>query len=92
MQDEEFEWDDDKAEINWRKHKVSFDAARAAFDDLHRMEEPDDASDEERWQLTGDAGDKLLVVVYTERNGRFRIISARKADKNERSKYFEDNR
>lgn len=62
------------------------------FEDPDRIEEPDYDTGEERWCLTGRAGDNLLVVVYTERNGRFRIISARKAEKHDRSKYIEDGR
>jgi uncharacterized DUF497 family protein len=77
MQDDAFEWDDEKAHFNVQKHRITFEAAREAFDDPNRVEEPDDDMDEERWKLTGRAADKLLVVIYTERNGRFRIISAR---------------
>ena len=43
---------------------------------------------EERWILTGKARGRLLVVVYTVRFGRFRIISAREAEKDEQERYY----
>ncbi len=89
MQDGRFEWDDVKARSNLSKHDVSFEIARAVFDDPNRTEEPDDDPDEERWIATGMASEKCLVVVFTERNGRTRIISARKANVHEQSDYFE---
>ncbi len=88
MRDERFEFDDDKARSNWNKHHISFEEARAVFDDEARLEEPDDDPDEERWIATGLALDKCLVVVFVVRNGRTRIISARKANRHEQADYF----
>jgi uncharacterized protein len=87
MRDERFEWDDDKAESNLRKHKVSFGLARLVFDDPHSIDETDPDPDEERWQCIGMAANFLLLVVYVERGVRTRIISARPATSHEQAKY-----
>jgi uncharacterized protein len=88
MRDERFEWDDDKAAANIVKHKVSFDLARLVFDDVLATEQPDDdCSEEDRSKTTGYAMGLLLVVVSTERNGRTRIISARRATPHERKEF-----
>lgn len=86
-----FEWDSDKARINQIKHKVSFETATNVFFDENRIEKLDEehSDDEERWQVIGMVDD-ILFVVYTDREDRTRIISARKADKTERRKYYGD--
>ena len=83
------EWDDNKAEINKQKHNVHFEDAAQIFLDGNRVTEIDYShSDEEiRYVTIGRVG-KILFVVYTERGEAMRLISARKADKNERRKYF----
>ncbi len=92
MRDARFEWDDEKARTNRIRHRISFEEARAVFDDPDRIEIMDeDESDEERWIAIGLANDACIVVIFTERNQRTRIISARKADRHERSKYNEGN-
>jgi uncharacterized DUF497 family protein len=53
------------------------------------MEMLDDAAEEERWRLLGRAVAGILMVVYTERAGRIRIISARPAEKREREAYLD---
>ncbi len=88
MRDQWFEWDDDKAWINLEKHDVSFELARCVFDDPNLDERLDDDPDEERWAATGMAKDQVLVVIYVERAGRTRIISARRASKHEQARYF----
>jgi uncharacterized protein len=87
MRDNQFEWDDAKAAANVVKHKVSFDLARLVFDDPFAVEKPDDETDEERVKTTGLAMGNLLVVVSVERNGRTRIISARRATSHERKEF-----
>lgn len=89
MQSDEFEWDDAKAEANWRKHKVRFEHAAEACEDAYALIELDDSQDygEDRFILIGQAFGGVLTVVYTERNGRFRIISAREANDHERRNY-----
>ena len=87
MRDDRFEWDDEKAASNARKHGVTFDEAREAFDDPKGFEEPDDDPDEERWAIIGMTKAGLLYVVFTERGTRTRIISARGADRHEQDLY-----
>lgn len=89
MRDEDFEWDDEKSISNWRKHRVTFEEARRVFLDERRIEILDDDRDEERWLAIGLVVTTCLAVVFTERNQRTRIISARKADKNEQADYFQ---
>jgi uncharacterized DUF497 family protein len=85
-----FEWDRNKAKANLRKHRVSFDEAQTVFtDDLSiAIPDPDHSGDEERQIIIGMSyHHRLLVVIYTERSRRIRLISARKATRLEREKY-----
>jgi uncharacterized protein len=86
----EFEWDPAKAQANLRKHKVPFLIACEAFKDGNRLELPDfsDEYEEERWIVLGRVGRTILSVVFTERGERIRLISARRADPNERRAYW----
>ena len=91
-----FDWRNtaDKAARNLRDHGVSFDLATTVFDDPFAVERLDDREDygEERFIIIGmAAGNILLFVVYTERKGRIRIISARRATKREQDDYFQQN-
>ena len=89
MRDDHFEWDDAKAEANFRKHKVRFEHAVEASEDYDALIELDNSEDygEDRYILIGRASNGLLTVVYTERNDRIRIISAREANDYERRNY-----
>lgn len=90
MQSELFEWDDEKAVSNFRKHRVDFTEATTVFDDAYAIVEPDAShSDQEiRWNVTGfSSQSKVLLVVHTERKERIRLISARKATREERRRY-----
>lgn len=89
MQDDEFEWDDDTAEKNIEKHNVSFEIARVAFSDPDWLEFDDANPVELRYNRICRFDDALLVVTYTERGHRVRIITARRAQKNEQRAYFE---
>jgi len=83
----EFEWDDAKAEANLQKHQVSFAEAATAFaDPLAAIFSDSDHSDDEiREILVGHTErGRLLVVNFTERAGRIRVISARAASSSER--------
>jgi uncharacterized DUF497 family protein len=93
MEDSDFEWDEAKAESNWRKHGISFAMARDAFRDCFAVEWADDASGafEERLVLLGMVELNLLLVVYTPREERIRILSARLAEPYERRRYHEEN-
>ena len=84
-----FEWDPAKAKANIARHGVSFEAAQAVFADPQALELLDNSTEEERWRLLGRATSDILLVVYTERGDRVRIISARKASKREQEVYRE---
>lgn len=88
----DFEWDQNKAAGNLRKHGVSFEEARTAFDDYDALliHDPDCLRGEDRFLLLGlSAAIKLVVVChcYRENDERIRIISARKATKRETQTY-----
>ena len=85
-----FEWDDKKAAINLQKHGVSFETAILVFQDEDRIEFYDSvhSQDEDRYNTIG-LVDDVLFVVYTERTNRLRIISARPANRKERSLYYD---
>jgi len=92
-----FEWDPDKADLNIRKHKVSFQRAAEVFKDPHAISIFDDehSQEEDRWITMGsDYNGRILVVSHTFRridkgSFRIRIISSKKATKNERKQYEE---
>ena len=86
-----FEWDENKAEINKRKHGIRFETAAKVFEDENRKVRLDleHSIDEERWQTIGKVND-ILFVVYTERSETTRLISARKATSKERKDYYDD--
>ena len=83
------EWDDNKAAINRKKHGITFEKAAEIFLDDYRIEEIDEehSGDEERIRVIGIV-EKVLVVIYTERGEKYRIISARLADKGEKRRYY----
>jgi len=84
----ELEWDSRKALSNLRKHGIDFaDAAMVLYDDC-AITVPDDRTDEERFVTIGmDVLGRVLVVVYTWRAARVRLISARGATARERRTY-----
>ena len=89
MRDEFFEWDDTKAALNLKKHNISFEQARCAFDDQSVLMVDDEASshDEDRYLAIGRFDGRLLTVRYTLRADRTRIISARQANTREQHDY-----
>lgn len=89
MQDGRFEWDDAKAARNLAKHGVSFEDARAVFDDPHAIVEADrDLHHEQRLRTIGSSGSRVLFVVSTDvDDGVTRIISARRATRHEEDRY-----
>ena len=88
MQDDEFEWNDEKAKRNFRDHRVTFAAARSAFDDPNSVDRVDPDPDEERFSRLCRLDHRVFVVVWTARGKRIRIISARSATKHEQQAYF----
>ena len=87
-----FEWDSSKEINNIKKHGIDFKTASAVFDDPFRIEWYDvsHSTTEDRYNTIGMAHD-VLFVVYTERREKTRIISARIANKRERSLYYDGN-
>lgn len=88
-----FEWDSAKAAANWHRHGVTFAQAMKAFEDPRSIEHFDDRQDygEERINLIGASEGTLLHVTYTERDGRIRLISARRTVRHEQDRYYREN-
>jgi uncharacterized DUF497 family protein len=81
-----FEWDHQKRELNLAKHGIDFDSAIEVFYGpiiLRRS----DRNNEERWTALAYSDDRLILVVHTRRADVIRIISARRARKNEEREY-----
>lgn len=88
-----FEWDEEKAKENLRKHNVSFEEAKTIFNDPFSITIPDSQhfTGEHRYIDIGlSLKGRILVVVYTERKANIRIISCRRAAKPEQRMYEED--
>jgi hypothetical protein len=79
----EFEFDPTKSEANKRKHGIDFIAAQALWDDPHVIEIPARTTDEPRLLVVGKIGQHHWAAVVTERGGRIRMISVRRARKEE---------
>ena len=78
-----FEWDEDKARKNAKKHRVSFELVEEVFDD-HRavpFEDLKHSHDETRYMMIGMSSVGLLFVSFTYRNNVVRLISARRPEK-----------
>jgi uncharacterized protein len=89
----QFDWDPDKATKNLYWHGVTFEFATKAFDDVLALEDLDDREDygEERVVRIAHASGILLTVVYTDRENKKRLISARRATKDEQDRYYLEN-
>ncbi|MBD0363193.1 MAG: BrnT family toxin [Coleofasciculus sp. C3-bin4] len=88
-----FEWDEEKARTNLKKHGVSFAEATTVFGDSFAVtiDDPLHSIDEERFVTIGySEAQRLLVVVHTDRGDNIRIISARTATRRERQTYEQD--
>jgi uncharacterized DUF497 family protein len=89
-----FEWDERKNKSNRQKHGVSFEEAQTAFSDEHGLliDDPEHSDDEDRFVLLGmSAALRILVVghCYRADGDVIRIISARRADRQEQADYSE---
>jgi uncharacterized DUF497 family protein len=93
LQGVEFEWDENKAEGNIKKHGVTFDeAAEVFFDPFHQTGDASVDENEERDFIIGYTfSQRFLLAVYTERENKTRIISARPATRAERKVYEQAN-
>jgi len=91
----QFEWDENKYKLNIKKHRITFEQAIHAFFDPMRQEYYDDKHSslgEDRYILFGHAINCILVVSFTEpESEKFRIISARKANKIEEEEFYYGN-
>ena len=86
-----FEWDENKADENFKNHGVRFEEAKTVFNDPYSITiyDPDHSISEDRYIDIGlSLKGRLIVVSYTERKERIRIISSREAVKNEQKLYF----
>ena len=93
MSEIKFVWDELKNKINQKKHGVSFEEAQTAFYDENArlIADPDHSEDEDRFILLGMSQRARLLIIchcYRENDEVIRIISARKADKQETNQYF----
>jgi uncharacterized DUF497 family protein len=86
------EWDEGKNNRNILKHGIDFLDAALIFLDYNRIEVIDNRKDygEIRYQVIGIVKSSILYVVYTIRKSNYRIISARRASKNEKDTYLQD--
>ena len=88
----EFEWDNAKAKRNIKKHGVSFEEAMTVFADPLSLtiHDPEHSGEEDRYVILGESKrQRLLVVVFTDRDDRIRIITASVASRQERKNYEE---
>ncbi len=85
----EYEWDENKAKYNYKKHGIYFADAVSIFSDNFAINIFEEHPKEERFIIIGmDAFSRVLVVVYTwKADNLIRLISARKATKSERKQY-----
>jgi uncharacterized DUF497 family protein len=87
----EFEWDEQKAKTNQRKHNISFEEACTVFDDplSINFDDPDHSTEENRYIIIGLSNQgRFLFVSHTDRNHKIRLISARLVTPKER-RYYE---
>ncbi len=88
----EFEWDTQKAKSNLSKHDISFEEAKSVFEDPLYVDfyDPDHSEAEHRYIIIGESSKhRILLVSYTERGDKIRLISARQATKQEIKAYQE---
>ena len=88
----EFEWDQNKAAFNFSKHGISFGEAKTVFNDPLYVDffDPDHSYNEHRYIIIGQSiNNRLLLVAYTERKNKIRLISVREATGRERKDYEE---
>lgn len=92
MESLKFEWDENKNRLNKRKHNISFEEARTVFYDEEALviDDPEHSEEEDRFIILGLSKKANLLVVchcYRASETVIRIISARKATRNEASQY-----
>jgi len=86
-----FEWDENKRLINLQRHGIDFADVLQVFDNERRTIIDDRFDyDEVRFFTLGLLDGRIIAVSHTETDDAVRIISARKADRNEQAKYFKE--
>jgi len=83
------EWNEEKAASNRRKHGIDFDEAVEVFYGAFLLRRSD-RKEEERWLAIGETEGRVITVVFTWRGDALRIISARRARRNERRAYYQE--
>jgi len=89
----EFDWDEGNSEKNWIKHKVRKKESEQVFYDPYLIvsEDPKQSKLEQRWMLIGKTTlGRTLVIIFTIKGGKLRVISARSANRKERRLYEEE--
>ena len=82
-----FEFDEEKSKSNKQKHDIDFYEAQALWEDPDRIEVPARTQSERRFVLTGKIINRYWSAVFTNRNDKIRIISVRRARKQEVTEY-----
>ena len=90
-----FEWDTEKGKANTQKHGITFEEAQTVFYDEHAIQffDPEHSKDEDRFILLGTTFKSQTLVVcqcFREEETKVRIISARKADRDEQHAYWSE--
>lgn len=79
----EFIWDPKKSEKNKQKHELNFKEAQVIWEDPMRLEIPAKTEDEPRAMVIGKINNKIWSAIITYRGEKTRLISVRRAHKNE---------
>ena len=85
-----FEWDENKNQKNFDKHGLTFDVSIEVFSDKYGYEVDRIVDNEIRTKYVGSLDGVVLSVIYTKREQKYRIISARCASKTERRLYHDN--
>jgi uncharacterized DUF497 family protein len=88
MEEMEFEWHDQKRRVNLEKHGIDFEDAIGIFDGRAFVRRSD-RDGEPRFVAVGEVQGRVVAVVYTVRDGTYRIISARRGTRNEARNYHD---
>jgi uncharacterized DUF497 family protein len=83
------EWNEEKAAVNRRKHGIDFEDAIEIFYGVSLVRRSD-RNKEERWLAIGETEGRVVTIVFTWRGDTLRIISARRARKNEKRAYHHE--
>ena len=87
----QFEWDENKRNSNIKKHGIDFRKIKHVITDPNSITEQIKGQQhrEIRYKTTGTYNKNVIIIIYTERKTKCRIISARRANKTERNEYHD---